>query len=97
MLRRLIGGSKFVKRLNTLMEIYASTQDSHATYLELLKLKPLVKTIGEDALYELNRASLLYDMKHYREAADVVLEISSINPEFDAKCAIVKTKIMDAL
>ena len=97
MLRRLIGGSKFVKRLNTLMEIYASTQDSHATYLELLKLKPLVKTIGEDALYELNRASLLYDMKHYREAADVVLEVQSINPEFEAKCPIVKKKIMDAL
>lgn len=97
MLRRLIGGSKFVKRLNILMGVYAETQDTHATYLELLKLKPLVKTAGENALYELNRASLLYDMKHYREAADVVLEIPSLNPEFDAKCAIVKTKIMDAM
>ena len=97
MLRRLFGGSKFIKKMNTLMEVYACSHDSHSTYLELLKLKPLIKTVGEEALYELNRASLLYDMKHYREAADVVLEIPSINPEFDARCAIVKTKIMDAL
>lgn len=97
MLRRLIGGSKFVRKLNALMEVYACTQDSHSTYLELVKLKPLIRTVGEESLYELNRASLLYDMKHYREAADIVVEIPSLNPEFDAKCAIVKTKIMEAL
>ena len=48
-------------------------------------------------MFELNRAALLYDMRQFREAADVVLEIRSLNPEFDAKCAVVKTKIMDAL
>ena len=97
MLRRLFGGSKFLKNMNTLMEVYACSHDTHSTYLELLKLKPLIKTMGEEALYNLNRASLLYDMKHYREAADVILEIPSINPEFDARCADIKTKIMDAL
>ena len=60
-------------------------------------LKPLIRTEGERALFELNRAALLYDMRQFREAADVVLEIRSLNPEFDAKCAVVKMKIMDAL
>lgn len=90
-------GSKFVKRLNTLMEVYETSMDTRATYRELLKLESLVKTQGERALYDLNRASLLYDLKHYRAASDIILEIPSLNPEFDAKCAIVKTKIMDAL
>jgi hypothetical protein len=83
--------------MNTLMETYACSQDTEYTYQELLRLKPLIKTVGEEALYELNRASLLYDMKQYRKAADVVLEIPSINPEFDARCAAVKTKIIEAL
>ncbi len=89
--------SKFVNRLNTLMGIYETSMDTRATYKELLKLEILVKTQGERALYDLNRASLLYDLKHYREASDIILEIPSLNPEFDAKCAIIKTKIMDAL
>ena len=42
------------------------------------------------------RTSLLYDMKKFREAADVIVEIPSLNPEFDAKCAALKTMIMDA-
>ncbi|MFR9063664.1 MAG: hypothetical protein ACLVJO_07895 [[Clostridium] scindens] len=62
-----------------------------------MDLKPLIRTEGERALFELNRAALLYDMRQFREAADVVLEIRSLNPEFDAKCAVVKMKIMDAL
>ncbi len=97
MLERFKPGSKFVKRLNTLMGVYETTRDTRSTYRELLRLKPLVKTQGELALYDLNRASLLYDLKHFREASDIILEIPSLNPEFDAKCAIVKTKIMDAL
>ena len=35
-------------------------------------------------------------MKKFREAADVIVEIPSLNPEFDAKCAALKTMIMDA-
>jgi len=93
MFRRLFGGSKFLKKMNTLMELYSCSHNAPSTYQQLLDLKPLIRTEGERALFELNRAALLYDM----EAADVVLEIRSLNPEFDAKCAVVKTKIMDAL
>ena len=61
------------------------------------RLKPLIRTEGERALYELNRASLLYDMKKFREAADVIVEIPALNPEFDARCASLRTKIMNAM
>lgn len=79
------------------MEIYSCSHNAESTYDELLGLEPLIKTKGERALFELNRASLLYDMKQFRKAADIILEIRPLNPEFDAKCAVVKTKIMDAL
>ena len=94
--QRLFGGSRFLKRMNTLMEVYACSHNAPVTYRELQRLKPLIRTEGERALYELNRASLLYDMKKFREAADVIVEIPSLNPEFDAKCAALKTMIMDA-
>ena len=94
--QRLFGGSRFLKRMNTLMEVYACSHNAPVTYRELQRLKPLIRTEGERALYELNRASLLYDMKKFREAADVIVEIPSLTPEFDAKCAALKTMIMDA-
>lgn len=97
MLRRFLGGSKFLKKMNTLMEIYSCSHNAPATYKELVELKPLIKTTGEEALFELNRASLLYDMQKYREASEVILEIRSLNPEFDARCAEVRTKILEAL
>ena len=97
MFRRLFGGSKFLKKMNTLIELYSCSHNAPSTYQQLLDLKPLIRTEGERALFELNRAALLYDMRQFREAADVVLEIRSLNPEFDAKCAVVKMKIMDAL
>ena len=72
------------------MEVYACSHNAPVTYRELQRLKPLIRTEGERALYELNRASLLYDMKKFREAADVIVEIPSLNPEFDAKCAALR-------
>ena len=83
MFRRLFGGSKFLKKMNTLMEIYAVSKNPEAIYKQLLALEKLIRTDGEQAWYDLNRAALLYDMP-------------SLNPEFDARCAQLKTKIMDA-
>ena len=97
MFQKLFGGSRFLKRMNTLLEIYACSHNASATYRELLRLEPLIRTEGERALYELNRASLLYDMKKFREAADVIVEIPALNPEFDARCASLRTKIMNAM
>ena len=91
MFRRLFGGSKFLKKMNTLMEIYAVSKNPEAIYKQLL-----IRTDGEQAWYDLNRAALLYDMRKLNAAADVVCEIPSLNPEFDARCAQLKTKIMDA-
>lgn len=95
--RRLFGESRFLKRMNTLMELYARSHNAEVTYRELLRLKPLIRTEGERCLFELNRASLLYDMKRFREATDILLEIPSLNPQFDAKCAELKTMIMEAM
>ena len=97
MLRRLFGRSAFLKKMNILMEVYAQSQNTSSTYKQLMELKPLIRTEGEEAWFQLNSASLLYDMKRYREAADVIVEIQPINPEFNAQCAIVKTKILEAL
>ena len=96
MFRRLFGGSKFLKKMNTLMEIYAVSKNPEATYKQLLAFEKLIRTDGEQAWYDLNRAALLYDMRKLNAAADVVREIPSLNPEFDARCAQLKTKIMDA-
>lgn len=97
MLQRLFRGSKFLKKMNTLMEIYSVSHNAEATYKELVELKPLIKTNGEQAWYNLNKAALLYDLKRYELAADIIREIRPLNPEFDARCAEVKTKIMNAL
>lgn len=97
MLQRIFGGSKFLKKMNTLMELYSVSHNADATYKELLKLEPLIRTQGELSWYNLNRAALLYDMKRFAAAADIIMEIASLNPEFDAKCAQLKTKIMNAL
>lgn len=96
-LKRLFGGSRFMKQMNTLMEVYAVSKNPEAAYKELEKLEKLIRTEGERAWYDLNRAALLYDMRRLQMAADIVLEIPSLNPEFDAKCAVIKTKIMDAM
>ena len=79
------------------MEVYGFTKNSEKTYEELLALEPLIKTNGERAIFNLNKAGLLYDMYRYKEAADIIREIKPLNPEFDAQCADRKTKIMDAL
>lgn len=97
MLQRIFGGSKFLKKMNTLMELYSVSHNADATYKELLKLEPLIRTQGELSWYNLNRAALLYDMKRFAAAADIIMEIDFLNPEFDAKCAQLKTKIMNAL
>ncbi len=97
MLQRLFGGSKFLKKMNTLMELYAVSHNAEAAYKELMGLEPYIKTRGERAWYNLNQAALLYDLKRFELAADIIREIRPLNPEFDAKCAEVKTKIMNAL
>ncbi len=88
--------SRFIKKMNTLLTVYSHSQNAEATYRELLNLKPLIRNKGEESLFELNRASLLYDMKQYKEAAEVIMQIKPLNPEFDAKCAVVRTKILDS-
>ncbi len=97
MFGRLFGGSKFLKKMNTLMEVYAVSHNAEVTYSQLHSLKPLIRTRGELAMYDLNCAALLYDMKKFRQAADILLEIRPLNPEFDAQCAELKTKVMEAM
>lgn len=97
MFRKFFRGNQFLKKMNTLMELYAHSQDAGKTYRELQALEPLIRTEGEQALYELNLAALLYDMKRFQEAADILLEIPSLNPQFDARLAQMKTKIMEAM
>lgn len=97
MFKKLFGGSKFIKKLNPLLELYAHSKDAKKTYRELLALEPLVKTRGEQALFDLNRAALLYDMGKLKEAADVVREVPPLNPEMDARVAQMKTKIRQAM
>ena len=46
-------------------------------------------------MFDLNRASLLYDMERYREAENVLRRIPSINPTFDAMCESLRFKILD--
>lgn len=97
MLRRLFFGSRFLKKLNPLLELYSYSKDTEKTYLELLKLKRLARTRGERALFDLNQAALLYDMGKLREAADIAREIPSLNPEMDSRTAELKTKIRVAM
>ena len=97
MLQRLFGGSKFLKKMNTLMELYAVSHNAESAYKELAALEPLIRTQGEMAWFNLNKAALLYDLKRFELAADIIREVRPLNPEFDARCAEVKTKIMNAL
>jgi RecG-like helicase len=60
MLKRFFGGSKFLKRMNPLMELYSHSKNTEKTYRELLLLESLIKTPGERALYELNRAGQIF-------------------------------------
>ena len=39
MFRRLFGGSKFLKKMNTLMELYSCSHNAPSTYQQLLDLK----------------------------------------------------------
>ncbi len=88
--------NRFVRRMNPILEEYAQNHDAEGTYEKLKELEPMIRTEGELALYNLNRASLLYDMKKFREAADVVVEIPSLNTEFDSRVAELKTRLLDA-
>lgn len=94
--KKLRGKSKFLRKMNELMEIYSRNQDTAFAYRELLGLEPLIKYEGERAMFDLNRASLLYDMERYREAENVLRRIPSINPTFDAMCESLRFKILDA-
>ena len=95
MLRRLFFGSRFIKKLNPLLELYSYSKDTEKTYQELMRLRPLAK--GERALFDLNQAALLYDMGKLREAADVVREIPALNPEMVSRTEELKTKIRVAM
>lgn len=94
--KKLRGKSKFLRKMNELMEIYSRNQDTAFAYRELLGLEPLIKYEGERAMFDLNRASLLYDMERYREGENVLRRIPSINPTFDAMCESLRFKILDA-
>ena len=97
MLRRLFFGSRFIKKLNPLLELYSYSKDTEKTYQELMRLRPLAKTKGERALFDLNQAALLYDMGKLREAADAVREIPALNPEMVSRTEELKTKIRVAM
>mgnify|MGYP000730225375 CR=1 FL=1 len=45
-------------------------QDPEAIYKQLLALEKLIRTDGEQAWYDLNRAALLYDMRKLNAAAE---------------------------
>ena len=97
MFRRLFGGSNFLKKMNTILELYGCTHNTEVTYKELLALEKYIRTEGEKALYDLNRASLLYDMGEYQDAFDILLEIPRLNPELNARCENLKTMIRDEM
>lgn len=84
--KKLRGKSKFLRKMNELMEIYSRNQDTAFAYRELLGLESMIRYEGEQAMFDLNKASLLYDMGRYREAETVLKQIPSINPTFDAMC-----------
>ena len=73
--KKLRGKSKFLRKMNELMEIYSRNQDTAFAYRELLGLESMIRYEGEQAMFDLNKASLLYDMRRYREAETWSLEI----------------------
>ena len=93
----ILRNNHLVTNMTPMLELYSYSHNTESTYQELLALEPLIRTKGERALFDLNRASLLYDMRKFREAADILLEIPPVNPQFDAQCAQMKTKIMEAM
>ncbi len=97
MFNRLLGGSRFIRKMNKLLKTYGDSHNAPVTYKQLEDLEPMIHTDGERALYDLNRASLLYDMKRYKEAADIMIDMPQVNMEFDAQVAELKTKLMDAM
>lgn len=94
--KKMRGKSKFLKKMNELMEIYAHTQDTAFAYRELLGLESMIRYEGEQAMFDLNKASLLYDMERYRESEAVLRQIPSINPTFDAMCESLRYKLLEA-
>ena len=97
MLRNILRKNQFLKKMNTLLELYSYSHNTESTYQELLALEPLIRTKGERALFDLNRASLLYVKRKVLESADILLDIPPLNPQYDAQCAQLKTKIMEAM
>lgn len=95
--KKMRGKSKFLRKMNELMDIYSRSQDTDFAYRELLGLEPMIRYEGERAMFDLNRASLLYDMEKYYEAADILKNIPSINPTFDAMCESLRFKILEAI
>ena len=91
--KKLRGKSKFLRKMNELMEIYSRNQDTAFAYRELLGLESMIRYEGEQAMFDLNKASLLYDMGRYREAETVLKQIPSINPTFDAMCESLRFKL----
>lgn len=92
--KKLRGKSKFLRKMNELMEIYSRNQDTAFAYRELLGLESMIRYEGEQAMFDLNKASLLYDMGRYREAETVLKQIPSINPTFDAMCESLRFKLL---
>lgn len=95
--KKMRGRSKFLRKMNELMDIYSRSQDTGFAYRELLGLEHMIRYEGEMAMFDLNRASLLYDMEKYQEAAAVLRGIPSINPTFDAMCESLRFKIAEAI
>ncbi len=59
--KKLRGKSKFLRKMNELMEIYSRNQDTAFAYRELLGLEPLIKYEGErhhNCLYPIKRKKL---------------------------------------
>ena len=77
------------------MEIYSRSQDTAFAYRELLGLESMIRYEGEQAMFNLNKASLLYDMERYHEAQAVLDTIPSINPTFDAMCESLRFKLLE--
>ena len=93
--KKLRGKSKFLRKMNELMEIYSRNQDTAFAYRELLGLESMIRYEGEQAMFDLNKASLLYDMGSYREAVTFLKQIPSINPTFDAMCESLRFKLLE--
>ena len=95
--KKMRGKSKFLRKMNELMDIYSRNQDTGFAYRELLGLEHMIRYEGEKAMFDLNRASLLYDMGNYQEAEVILRKIPSINPIFDAMCESLRFKLKETI